>query len=649
MAAILQDRRFVGAAAFLLVVYVTTLAISPKRVFWAPDEGAKWLQMHSVRLQGDLRYYVDFPAQRVDSEFRYLPHAGIFPRPFMAPDGSLYLAFETPVVFPLLSSVGLHLFGIAGIYVLPLLSGWLLAVVAGALAAAVCPGAGTATLLLVGLATPVWFYSVLFWEHTVAGGLAMVALAVVAFSSPWSLSALLAALLLLLAGASLRLEMLAFALALVVAWGISGLVMRTTGAGRREARPRRRSPMRAAAVYLGLLVAVTGAALFLQGSLTLRHNKLMTRLPQRLQPALDTLVQSPWSILDVFVHTSISEAPPASDAWVLTAGVGILLCIAAAFVRRVRWESALLFAGFGLVFAFSVSLLCVGETYRALHGLVPVAPFMVVAPYAWSGSRRGGRSYALVLIALFAALYCLASMVAISATYLENGRLAVGIEWGQRYMLTLYAVTGVLTVVAVQLHWRSSRPLWLRRAFVAGVAAMVLTAVAFEVRGNGMLYLTRVRLAVWERAMQQEGPIVTDVWWLPASFAVFYTEHEMYYVRRRGDVAGWIAAAARHGVKEFTFVGFAPAESKEFGAAGVRLVSQNNVSGLFLARFVSSDAGGPFLHAPDGDAATAARSSSTASPATSSHVRPTERAIALRSQSPSSACRIAALNAAASK
>lgn len=586
--AVLRDRRFVVAAVSVLVVYLLTLAISPKRVFWTPDEGAKWLEMHSIEVRGDLRYFVDFPSQRVDDEFRYLPHFGIYPRPSIAPDGSLYLAFETPVIFPLLSSVGFYLFGIVGIFILPLVSGWVAALVAGALAAAIRPGAGALVVLLVGLATPIWFYSVLFWEHTLATCIGMLAVAVVAVSPPWSVASLLAAVFAFLGAATLRMEILALGGAVVIAWVVSGFVVRGERRSTAVEWPWVRSRPARWAVSFALLIIAAGAAAFLQAALTLRHYKLLEQLPQRLQTGIEALTASPWSILDVFVHTSISEAPPASDAWVLAAGVGIALCLIAAFVRNVRLESALLLPGLGLLLAFSVSLLIVPEVYRALHGFIPVAPFVVLAPYAYGRSDHHARSYTLVFLSILAAVYPLAAMLGISTIYLEVGRLAVGIEWGQRYLLTLYVIAAVLSVVGVQAYWYSIRPLWMRRTFVAAFTLLVATAVAFQIRGNEMLYSTRVRLASWEDAMRKQGPLVTTVWWLPASFAVLFTEHEMYYVIRREDVADWAVKAASRGIREFTFVTFEPVSVANFGTERVRLAPRQPqpVEGLHLVRFV---------------------------------------------------------------
>ncbi len=582
---LLRDWSFIAAAAALLIFYIAVLVSSPLRVFWMPDEGAKWLEMQSVSVHppADLRYHVDFPALRLDHEFNYLPHPVLYPQPVMAWDGSVYLSFETSAVFPLLSGLFLRFFGVIGIYVLPLLSGWLAAVVAGVLAAAVRPAAAAPTLVLVGVATPVWFYSMLFWEHTLASCLALVAVAAVAATRPRSLLGVLVAGFALVGAATFRLETLAIALALAVAWYARGPRSRPT----ESEDPKQRERSVSIAGSLGWLVVAVGAVWFLQESLTSRHSFLIGQLPRSLQDGIGTMLQSPWSLLDLFVHISIDEAPRVSDALVAAAGAGVLLCLAAAFSHSSRRERALLLPGLALVLAFSISVLCIGTRYRALHGFVPIAPFIVVAPYAWTASRREDRSGVLRLLVTVFAVGCAANVVAISTIYLKAGRLAVAIEWGQRYMLTLYPIAAVLAVVAIQVYWRSPRPRWLRWLFVAAVSSMALVGVGFQIRGNLMLYNTRVQLTALEAAMRREGPLVTDVWWLPAAFAVFYSEHEMYYVRAPIDVAHWVAVAAPLGIRGFTFVSLAPVKAGDLGTKAIRRSADqpHPVQGAVLTRF----------------------------------------------------------------
>ena len=73
-------------------------------------------------------------------------------------------------MFATVSTVPYRLLGFWGLYLLPLLGSlgilrgvWRIGGLIG-----LGPSARHAATLLTGLATPVWFYSVLFWEHTVA-------------------------------------------------------------------------------------------------------------------------------------------------------------------------------------------------------------------------------------------------------------------------------------------------------------------------------------------------------------------------------------------------------------------------------------------------------------------------------------------------
>jgi hypothetical protein len=584
---IADDRRFLTASIIVLSAYIVILAVSPKRVFWIPDEGAKWMVMHSTRIDGDLRYFVDFPAQRVDKEYAYLPHRSLFPVPTVAADGELYLGFETPVVFPLISELAFRLFGVVGIYFLPLVGGWLMAVVAGVLAEVLRPGVGAATVLVVGLATPVFFYSMLFWEHTVAGSLGLLAAGIVALSPPASLGALLASLIGLLAAMTFRMEMLALAGAVILAWAVCGWrTRRRTAAAGAPSRSRRW-------IVVAVLASMALAAgVLLDAALTIRHRKILETLPERISRGFGGLWESPWAFPDIFIHRSlVAEAPKASEEWVVAASVGALLCLAAAFTRRAVVEGTLLVVGGGLLVAFSLSLLTTSESYRTLHGVIPIAPFVVLAGYAWSGSRVEGRSHALTVLSAIALAYALLGTLAISTMYLERGRLMVALEWGQRYLLMLYPIAALLSVVGAARHWRSARPLWLRRAFATVFAAMVLVGGGFQVRGQWMLNDTRTGLSRWEEAMRIEGPIVTDVWWLPAAFAVLYTEHEMYYVSKRTQVAEWAERAAAVGLSGFTFVGFKPVEVEQFGSEALQLapLQPTPVDGMYLTRLLIED------------------------------------------------------------
>jgi hypothetical protein len=407
-----------------------------------------------------------------------------------------------------------------------------------------------------------------------------------------SLAALLASLICLLAATTMRLEMLALGGAVLLAWAVCGWITCRQIAAMRPPSPSRRWLVPGWVVVAALVIVAIGAGMFLDAALTIRHRKLLEELPERIMRGFWGLWESQWTFLDIFIHrSSVGEAPKMDESWVVAAGIGVLLCIAAAFARRAAVEAMLLVAGAGVLLAFSLSLLTISESYRGLHGVIPIAPFVVLAAYAWTGSRGERRTHALIVLVTVAIAYAAIGTLAISTMYIKDGRLAVGLEWGQRYLLMLYPIPALLCMVGAAWHWRSARPLWLRRVFAAIVALMVLVGVGFQARGQWMLNDTRTRLTLWEEAMRVEGPIVTDVWWLPAAFAVFYTEHEMYYVSQRKQVADWAKRATLAGLRGFTFVGFKPIDVAQFRSDALRLapLQPSSVDGLYLTRLLIED------------------------------------------------------------
>ena len=205
-----------------------------------------------------------------------------------------------------------------------------------------------------------------------------------------------------------------------------------------------------------------------------------------------------------------------------------------------------------------------------------------VVPYAWRV-----RNYSLLTLATLALLYLSIGCTAILYTYGTPIGLRVGLEWGQRYSLALYPILAVLSLVALQIYRESARPGWLKAAFAILVSVMVMIGFQFEVRGLAAMRADRQKLADWEHALRTEGPIITDVWWLPAALAPLFEKHQMFFVDQRGDVARWVGLATQHNVASFTFASMWPAKEGEFGGAAIRQVPEHSrsVSGLYLTRF----------------------------------------------------------------
>src|SRR6185295_112302 len=73
-------------------------------------------------------------------------------------------------------------------------------------------------------------------------------------------------------------------------------------------------------------------------------------------------------------------------------------------------------------------------------------------------------------------------------------------------------------------------------------------------------------LLEWRAALDQQVPVVTDVWWLPAVLAPLWIEKQVYVLPRASSTArmaaleSWGAVAAGQGVTSFTYATTGPLE-----------------------------------------------------------------------------------------
>ena len=158
-------------AAFAVVgaAYVLSFVLIPSNGFWINDNGCKFIQLQGMIRTGYKDFSIPWPGRDLDPSFSCNP----LPQPFgHVVDGKLYGTYSP--VFALISSVPYRVFGSIGLYVIPLLAGlltlpgvWMLA---GRLSSAPSArqSAQPLAICIVGLATPIWFYSLTFWEHTPA-------------------------------------------------------------------------------------------------------------------------------------------------------------------------------------------------------------------------------------------------------------------------------------------------------------------------------------------------------------------------------------------------------------------------------------------------------------------------------------------------
>ncbi|GAB4111194.1 MAG: hypothetical protein Fur005_19650 [Roseiflexaceae bacterium] len=148
-------------------------SLQPINAFWSSDQGVKLLQIQSfIRQRTSLA--VAYPGAVYDPEQRFTPLRG----QFLQVGERSYGMFSD--AFAIASSPFFFLFGYPGLYVLPLAAG-LLSLAAIFWIARPLIGAWAALLVVLvsGLASPLWFYSVVFWEHTPALLLLLIAIGLI--------------------------------------------------------------------------------------------------------------------------------------------------------------------------------------------------------------------------------------------------------------------------------------------------------------------------------------------------------------------------------------------------------------------------------------------------------------------------------------
>ncbi len=159
----------------------------PAEVFFSGDAGLKLLLTKQFALGN---FYIDL-ALPVESWIRNLWSSGLFP--FEPPfayniDNRYYIQY--PFLFPLITAPFYKLLGWRGLYIIPLVSVWIVwwrfYVVCQGLRIGILNTSFALSALI--FASPLTLYGAMFWEHAIAVALAFYGLSIILISTPYELS-----------------------------------------------------------------------------------------------------------------------------------------------------------------------------------------------------------------------------------------------------------------------------------------------------------------------------------------------------------------------------------------------------------------------------------------------------------------------------
>ena len=499
----------------------------PAGGYWLPDTGMKRIQAANVRFTPALDLTIDYPGQALDPGFKFLP----FTRNFYFIWGER-VHFAQPFAIALLSRPFILLGGDYGERVAPLLAGLVSVCLTARLAQALGAPAAWLSVLLAGLATPLLFYSLNFWEHTLAVALGLGALVLVlrpAHSPPPSARQfVLSGLLMGLAGV-VRKELILCAFA-------AGLALAVMAVARRR--------WRGLAAWWGVCAGVFG--LYLLASYLNSGHPVPPEFRISAVPGFTAhayLRVKGWGGVADFVF---DPRYGAWGVWLLAAlGVyGLARLGPRAWLREGLQIVALAALGLGVgVFIWRES----ATPY--LRGIFSASPVLALGLAARVEDRRLARALALTAGGFWAlAILALGFLTAAGAIHGAG-------EWGSRFLLILFPLGAPFAASGLQaIRDRAARGVLARLHWIAALALVALSlliqalGVARLREGNvTSLALRQAILALPERQ------VVTNQIWLAPRLPEVYLSKEVFRLDTREEWAEWVRAAYAQGVRRFVF------------------------------------------------------------------------------------------------
>jgi hypothetical protein len=520
-ASFLKRKGLLLVSFLLVLVYLLWAWLLPHGYFVTVDEGGKLLYIQNVLKTGDPSAPFIYPARSID------PDASFFPTYWHLQSGSeVYTWWQ--IGFPLLTLPFYQLFGWIGLFILPALSGGMIAYLSGKIFESEFPQFAGKSLLVaavIGLATPILFYSANFHEHT------------------FSIALMLAGIYSLLMAIHERKNKF---------WVFAGIFAALATFIRTE-----------------MVIIFFGAGLFLlirywRGAFRFGISFVLACVPWMLlnQTILGNPINHHLAIIadsgmfsGVGSHAlktlpmilfgqrgPVDAALIPTNTYLLFCSVFLLAALAMLLIKRLRPWASLPLAGLALTIGRVVLFSSV--QYTAIHGFLEIAPFLAFALFVVVDWKKSIKS-SLMGITVIAGLIFLAVYLA------KAWNSAGGLQWGPRYLMAFYPLIGIIAVASF-FEGLKERSHFSRIAWIGAFLIGILVAAGFQVRGfwTWNNYLQRYQAADQVLKQYQDLPIVTDYCDPPLHIADIYW-NQIFLSTTRTGIQAWNDFAGQHGVDQY--------------------------------------------------------------------------------------------------
>jgi hypothetical protein len=546
--------------AFLIYLSVAWFYLDAQEI-WSPDTGAKLLQIKSLRLEdGKFAYDIPYWGKQIDPELQYAlsnPSRDIL----RIIDGKLFL--DRFPVFPLLTLIFYKILGMKGLYILPAIGG--AAIVFFSLLLVQPSDRNVLMYFLIALGSPIFIYATIFWEHTIATGIAIICLGM-AFLIPKSKGPLRIYLWLLIGillsfSIYIRLEIALFALAFLFSFWLFGDF--------------KWGPLVAGSiVFISLLLYQPSHELMFSGVKVPKNTEYIYR-------PFSYLRWSQWSaITDLLIG-------PYADEGVHTGRLGVVWSISAitavfcSFFGSKRLFRTVMNISLGICIAIGFYFLFLENPYRSAHGLIFSTTWVVLAftqvKKIWLNGN--GKIRILVSTAGIGIISYSIAMIVFRGSSPHGG-----LEWGARFAFTFFPV------LAIMAAWKNpGKRFSLSRLLVI---LFIVLGVGFQIRGLNTIKADKDFTSVLNQVIlaSPEQHILSDIWWLSLNAAPILDQKAIYVANSPEKLADWVGLAVQNDVWEFSLVTFSenlPTEiSDNSESYGLYIESVKKIGALIIYRII---------------------------------------------------------------
>jgi len=491
---LVKYRSFLALACVTAIYVVLAFLVLPQEGFFSSDEGLKFIQLQNFVRKGWGDFTIDYPGRKLDPDLRYVP---INNPPPLIRDGKIFAVY--PVFFPLLAAPLYRLFNHAGLYLIPLFSG-LLTLVISRYIARLSGGNGFSSILLLGLCSPLLFYSLLFWDHALGTLLSTLALWLVIknLEQPRQFFLLLGG---MVTGLAIWVRSELY---------VMGLVMPAIYFffGSRRFR-------HAASICLGTLIALVPLWLFqflIYGDFIGPHIAHLVWWAEELPVTTNRLA---------IIYFTLLEG---NSNLVLSFLYFMAFVASTLLVRgpKLRTNRILVGIAFGGLVLLSIPNIFQANAGRPLGGLISTTPFLTFGFAALSGSSLRQRPRFLLALSLgYITLVCLTTPV------------DPGLQWGPRFLLPVLPPLTILALNNFHALVKSQEGLSSRGPLKAAFLSVVAVSLLLQASSLRTMYIIKTRdMRLIEATAQTDSPyIVSDEYGYAQYVAPLFYERQFFYIR----------------------------------------------------------------------------------------------------------------------